>query len=87
MREFDADQRILSHPLAVGGGNDGGFGGGKHGQSPAPTPKLSLNQTPPIMAGRDRRAGAMNHLYYGDNLSVLRPIETTPVPGLPRDLN
>lgn len=28
----------------------------------------------------------MNHLYYGDNLSVLRPIETTLVPGLTPDL-
>jgi hypothetical protein len=25
-----------------------------------------------MMAGQSSRAGAMNHLYYGDNLSVLR---------------
>ncbi|KGM86531.1 hypothetical protein rosmuc_02819 [Roseovarius mucosus DSM 17069] len=29
----------------------------------------------------------MNHLYYGDKLTVLRPVETTPVPGLTRDLS
>lgn len=64
-------------PLRSGAGMTGGLGASpsgasRHGQPPIRAPKLCVNQTRPMMAGQNRRAGAMNHLYYGDNLNVLR---------------